>query len=188
MSLLNVLFRRVRINQASRYILDGSVICDIGCGVNAEFLRFVDGKIMKGIGIDSRIEDAKFRNIELIKFDLEKSDKLELSDDQFDHVLLLATLEHVRCPEKILKEAYRILKLNGSLIATSPAPQSEKIIKLLLSTPFFDDSEEASKHKSYFSGKALKGMVLNAGFVEVFLKKFELGFNSIVVGYKRNKA
>jgi ubiquinone/menaquinone biosynthesis C-methylase UbiE len=184
MSLLNVLFRRERIKQASRYVLDDSVICDIGCGINAEFLRVVKNKIKMGIGIDYQIEDTTFENIELIKLNFEESNKLRFSDGQFDHVVLVATLEHLMHPENVLKETYRILKPKGSLVVTSPAPQCKYILKLLLLTPFFNDSEEASKHKNYFSGKALKRMLLNSGFGEVILKKFELGFNNIVVGYK----
>ncbi len=187
MSLLNVLFRRERIKQASRYILDDSVVCDIGCGINAEFLLSVEHRIRKGIGIDFRIKNTKFRNIELLKFDLEKPSKLEFNDNQFDHVVLLAILEHLRRPEMIVKEAYRILAPGGSLIVTSPVPLSKNILRLLLLTPFFDDEEEASKHKGYFSGKALKEIFLDAGFVNITFKKFEFGFNSIVAGYKQSK-
>lgn len=44
----------------------------------------------------------------------------ELLDEIYDVFLLIETLEHVRNPDKVLAEAYRILKPNGTGLITMP--------------------------------------------------------------------
>jgi ubiquinone/menaquinone biosynthesis C-methylase UbiE len=45
-------------------------------------------------------------------------DKLPFSSDEFDNVVMLDVLEHLYFPEKLLKEAKRVLKPKGLLVLT----------------------------------------------------------------------
>lgn len=47
-------------------------------------------------------------------------EKIPVEDGSFDMVLLTEVLEHLERPEVALKEAHRVLKRNGQIIATMP--------------------------------------------------------------------
>ena len=49
----------------------------------------------------------------------------------FDHVVMLAVLEHLTEPEKVLREAHRILAPGGSLIMTWPSAMVDPILDML---------------------------------------------------------
>jgi ubiquinone/menaquinone biosynthesis C-methylase UbiE len=96
-------------------------IIDLGCGEGTRLSKFCkDGKECVGVDISTKaINLAKetYPEIKFIKADLEK---LPFKDSSFDLAYSAFVLEHTRKPEKVLKEASRILKNKAILVLIAP--------------------------------------------------------------------
>lgn len=118
-------------------IQDKEIILDIGCGTGRSCLFFADD-VDNIIGIDASPKMINIANnkkerlgISNIKFLIENAEKLSFQDDFFDSVILCGTLAEVENPEKILREAYRVLKKDGIII----------IVEINWEKAFKDDSK-----------------------------------------------
>lgn len=185
MPLLNNLFRTIRLAKAKKYIRNNTDVLDIGSGLDARLLLEVSGRISTGIGLDYRTRKFKNRKIEVRRYIVK--DKLPFKDSTFDHVVMLAMIEHLKHPRKIMKECHRVLKINGSVIITCPSPAADTILEILLKLripSLFSDEEEASKHETCFSAPQLENLAKKIGFRKIEVERFELGLNTLLVAYK----
>lgn len=180
--LLEPLFRLIRIRMIQDYIPKNCVLCDIGCGFNATFLRDISRNIKCGYGFDKKIENTEFKNI--IIRNLEISDKIPLDDESVNCVTLLAVVEHLDDPQKILTEAYRILKQNGILLLTTPSPKSKPLLEFLSYRLHIVSPVEIHDHKHYYSNEELQELMEKTGFQHMLVSNFEFGFNTRAIGYK----
>jgi len=92
---------------------------------------------------------------------------LPLSSDLFNIAVATAIIEHLPEPDKMLKEAKRVLKPNGLLIMTSPDPFWEKVATIV-------GHLQKEQHHRVMNLKALVSLVENAGFEVLEQKKFML--------------
>ncbi len=95
-------------------------ILDVGCGSggNIEFLS----QFGKVYGVDKSslaINYCKKRGFKNVS--QADATKLPFKEKQFDIVLLLDVLEHIKDDKRALQEARRVLKDNGLIILTAPA-------------------------------------------------------------------
>src|ERR1700686_4638958 len=109
-----VAWRRFR--AAAPHIGVRSTVCDLGCGAGAPFLNHIESRLISGTGLDEHVGKSPRDNILVVHADITAS--LPLESAQFDHVTMLAVLEHLAEPARVLAEAYRILRPAGSLIMT----------------------------------------------------------------------
>ena len=182
-AILNFIFKEIRIRKAVKHIKDNSMVLDIGSGLDAKMLLMLEPRIKKGIGLDYRASKFKSRKIAVKKFIVK--DRLPYRQNSFDHITMLAMIEHLKHPEKIAKECHRILRKGGSLIITCPTPRADRLLHVLLKIPLvFSDEEEATKHEKCFRSDELGSLLANAGFKKVMIKPFELGLNTLAVAYK----
>lgn len=97
----------------------GQRILDVGCGPEdlARYLRKTSNQI---VGIDRRIEksDDPVRVLDIEK-DLDADFNLDFGRE-FDYILFLDVLEHLREPEKTLAKARDYLKKDGRIIVSLP--------------------------------------------------------------------
>jgi len=82
-----------------------------------------------GVGLDEHVAPSSDTKIAVIEADITRP--LPLPDELFDHVTLLAVLEHLGNPEPVLREAHRILRCGGSLIMTWPSAAVDPILEVL---------------------------------------------------------
>jgi ubiquinone/menaquinone biosynthesis C-methylase UbiE len=180
--LLTPLQRILRIRKIVKYIPDNCVLCDVGCGAKAFFLKSISSRITRGIGITLKVTARDYDdNIRLLEHNIEKT--LPLKSEIFDCVTLLAVIEHLDYPSFILEECYRILKSEGVLILTTPTPQAKPVLEFLSKLGILSRNAVAD-HKHYFSGEEIKDILERVGFRRIKTETFQFNLNNLVIAYK----
>lgn len=187
--LLEVFLAKKRANTANKLIkgkLKKGRVLDIGCGSFPYFLVSTDFK--EKHGIDGHIDRAgfKLKDVTLKKMNVEK-DKIPYKTNYFDVVVMLAVFEHIH-PEKltsVLSEVKRVLKKNGTLILTTPAPWAVPVL-WLFSRVGLISKLEIDDHKPLSSPKKIREFLKRGGFEKRKIRQgfFESGFNIWVTAKK----
>jgi 2-polyprenyl-3-methyl-5-hydroxy-6-metoxy-1,4-benzoquinol methylase len=174
-----------------RKYLHGDIL-DIGCGDAQITNYFKDNAINSYMGIDSDDElirelknkySERNKTYRFIALDCEEG---QLPHEQeFDVILMLAFLEHVKNPENIISQSRGMLKENGSLVITTPTIWGDRILKLLLKTLNPKEKDSVKKpHITIWNKLSLKQTLEQLGFSIDKYFKFELGANQIVIASK----
>jgi len=174
----------MRFNKVKKHIPKDSVVCDIGCGSEAYFLKNISGLIKNGVGLDKDIKEYKDSKIELRN--LEVFEKIPLEDEKFDVITMMAALEHLDFPQEVLKESFRLLKRGGKLIMTTPTPLAKSVLEILAFKLRLINGESIREHKNYFWPKKTEKILLAAGFKKENIKSyfFEFFLNSLIIAKK----
>lgn len=98
---LEPLLRWMRLRRVMHHIPTDSILLDVGCGRAAAFLKAISPYIRQGIGVDFKVENSRFNNIETTQLRLENY--LPFEDSKFNVVTMLAVLEHIKNYQQILK-------------------------------------------------------------------------------------
>ncbi|MFH1593969.1 MAG: class I SAM-dependent methyltransferase [Candidatus Omnitrophota bacterium] len=154
-TLIIPLTRWLRAINAERYMKPARRHLDIGCG-DGYFLR--RSKCKERFGLDRLWGD-------------EVKDKLNFSDNYFDYVTLLAVIEHIGSPQKLISEIARVLKPNGILIITTPLKTAEGLMKMYA-------KEIETNHVFYCDLPKMEDLV-KQDFVIQDYHRFLFGFNQI---------
>lgn len=180
--LLEPLFRKMRLNKVMPWLPQNIVVCDIGCGFEAQFLRSISSVIKKGYGFDRKVKTNQEKNLEIQQYDLMNS--LPLPDKSVDCVTLIAVLEHLSNVEDLFSEINRICHQGSRIIITTPTPSSQKILEFLSFRLGIVSPEEIADHKHYWSLPEIQALLERYNFRILKKCKFSLGLNSLVVGEK----
>lgn len=171
--------------KAKDFIRDKKIILEIGCGARASSLRklakFNDKKL---IGIDPRINENIPLSDNFVLINKKVIDKIDLADNSVEGVMMLAVLEHLDRPQKVMDEIYRILTPGGLLCLTTPTPFAKNILEFLVFVRLLD-KEQVAEHKNYFNRENLKEMARQAGFAKTKHHYFQMGCNNFFVAYKQ---
>lgn len=170
---------RMRFRAAYPHIRTSSKVCDLGCGLDAAFLEFASDKIASGVGVDDQVEDGTRGRWKRIRADLTLP--LPFADGEFDHVVMLAVLEHLAEPERVLPEAYRVIAPGGSLIMTWPSSMVDPILKVLHTLRLISDEMESDEHQKRIPVESLQEMLRKIGFQKFLHRRFEFGLNNLMV-------
>jgi SAM-dependent methyltransferase len=170
---------RLRFRAAYGHIRVGSRVCDLGCGLEAAFLNYAGDRISEGVGVDDQVADGMRGRWQCVHADI--SEVLPLSSGQFDHVVMLAVLEHLVKPEPVLREAHRILVPGGSLILTWPSALVDPILGVLHGLGMVSDEMESDEHKKRIPVEVLQYMLQRIGFRQFAHRRFEFGLNHLMV-------
>ena len=153
----------LRYRKIDRYVPDGGVICDIGCGRDAAFLRRHSGKIKAGHGFDFRQSDHTEGNITLWN-NSDMAGLVPLSDGSCDAVFLVAVLEHLDDPNAIFEEAARVLKHGGKFVLTTPTRIAKPILETMAFRLHIINEDEIREHKHYYNKAEIESLYRNYGF------------------------
>ena len=178
---LDNIIASIRYGKVKKYIPKDGIIVDIGCGQKGDFLMRSKKKIRKGYGIDLKIDSKTIDNIEFIN-NVEMK-KFPIKKESIDVVFLNAVLEHLHDPRKILKDCLKLLKPNGLIVLTTPAPCSKLLLEFMAYKLHIINELEIQDHVHYYSKKDIKKLVKKLSNKAKLIKyrKFELGLNSIIV-------
>jgi ubiquinone/menaquinone biosynthesis C-methylase UbiE len=155
-------------------------ILDLGCGTG--YRTYVLSKkrdtIVTGVDISKKnikVAKKKYPKVDFRKMNVEK---LRFERNFFDKVYAVDVLEHVDNLEAVLKEAARVTKKNGKLLAEIPSEKSEKW--LLSKRPTF---HKEIHHVRIFKDKDLENKLANYSFKIIkkknknFLQHLELYYS-----------
>jgi SAM-dependent methyltransferase len=170
---------RMRFRAARPHVRAGARVCDLGCGLDAAFLDYAADKIASGVGVDDQVEDGERGRWRRVRADITKP--LPLQSGQFDHVVMLAVLEHLVQPESVLREVHRILAPGGSLILTWPSSMVDPILDVLHRLRLVSDEMESDEHQKRIPASALEAMLRKIGFQKFLHRRFEFGLNNLMV-------
>ena len=177
--LLETFLARMRAKMADRLIplsYRKGRILDIGCGTYPFALLNID--FSEKYGLDKIIKTNCYnkpqcQGITLINYDIEKEDSIPFKSSFFDAVIMLAVIEHLESERliKILKEIYRVLKIGGIYVLTTPAPWTDNLLKFMSKLRLVSP-EEIEEHKLLYSHQKLSFLLQKAGFAQ---EKIKLG-------------
>jgi SAM-dependent methyltransferase len=173
---------RMRFRAAYPHIRKGARVCDLGCGLDAAFLDYAGERIANGVGVDDQVRGGIGGRWRRVRADIRAA--LPLESAQFDHVVMLAVLEHLAEPEPVLREAYRILAPGGSLILTWPSAMVDPILKVLHRLRFVSDEMESDEHQKRIPAGELQKILERIGFEKFLHRRFELGLNNLLVAFR----
>lgn len=177
---LELVLQRLRFNKAAKYIPKNCQLLDLGCGYHGNFLKFMSMQIKNGVGYDVFVSPQKISaNIILKKTNINKW--VYIKSSRFDCITALAVLEHLRKPEKMLRNAHHALRKGGTFILTTPLPKSKAVLELLSFRLGVISHDEIKDHKKYYDKKEVKDLLIREGFKIVRIQPFGLGFNILVV-------
>lgn len=181
---LDRFFRYLRFRRIKPFIKKGSVVYDIGCGSDAWFLRTISPRIKTGIGVDKKISEQMFGNIEIKNLFID--DILPGEDGSADVVTMMAVFEHMQNPTTVLKEIHRLLKPGGFLLVTVPTFYAKPVLEILAFWLHIIDEEEIRDHKRYLGKAELKKMFSDADFKadNIKVRYFEGCFNLLGIAKK----
>ncbi len=158
----------------------GGCIVDIGCGLVPYFLLHT--VFCQKIGVDKIVRDVPApmlsgQDLILISHDIERTEHLPLKSNLCDVVVLLAVIEHIESERVVplLHETWRILKDRGTLILTTPASWTDRLLRIMAKLGLVSPVEIA-EHKNVYNRKRLlevMGQVfdsseIRAGYFEFF--------------------
>jgi len=174
--ILEVFLAKQRASKANSFISKNQrkgKILDIGCGSYPYFLIFTKFENKYGLDPSLKISEISEKNLNLRVFDVTKK-ILPFTDNYFDVVTMLAVFEHIEHDKLnfILKEIKRVLKKEGKLIITTPAPWADKLLHFMANFGLIS-AEEIHEHKHNHSKEKIESILAEAGFEK---RKIRCGF------------
>ncbi len=171
-----------RFRAARPYVRRHARVCDLGCGLRSHFLRWLGPHISLGVGLDVQVSGAEARAQRVVVSDITRG--LPIRSGQFDHVVMLAVLEHLAEPEGVLREAYRILAPGGSLIMTWPNAAVDPVLHVFRRLGIVSPEMESDKHERRVPPEELRAMLREILFEVAVHRTFECRLNNLLVAYK----
>jgi SAM-dependent methyltransferase len=173
---------KMRFRAAYPHIRNGSRVCDLGCGLEAAFLEYAADRIAFGAGVDDQLDEDVGGRWQRVHADLRAP--LPFPAEHFDHVVMLAVLEHLTEPEQVLREALRVLAPGGSLIMTWPSSVVDLILGVMRKLRLISDEMESDEHQKRIPVEVLQKMLEKSGFRRFLYTRFEFGLNNLLVATK----
>lgn len=171
-----------RTRLAARFVTGGSVL-DAGCNI-AELADAIPPNVdYFGLEVVPEIVELARRLHPDRRFalcDLEQAWPEEVTERRFDHVVLLAVLEHLKRPAAVLRQARAVLAPGGTIILTTPHPRARRLHGLGARLGLFSrDADE--EHEQFLDRDALAALALSAGLTLGHYRGFLFGLNQLAV-------
>lgn len=151
-----------------------SPILDIGCGFGEFAEVFFEKPVDFGLDIDYREIIHAMKTGKYINYTLADARHMPYDNNYFQTVLSISTFEHIQNPEKVLNEAYRVLRPGGKFVATIVidslnnyiyfGPLFKKIGLKKLGKFYTDKYNQVFKHITLRSRKRWEKDIQKAGF------------------------
>ncbi len=167
-------------------------VLDIGCG-SGHLAQHI-GKGQRYVGVDvneDQIHSLRHKYIDNSAYafwaaDVDEDTVADLAafDATFNTVSLLAVIEHLRDPGRLLSLLHEVLQDGGHLLITTPTSIGDRIGHFISAT-ISGRKEFPYPHVRIYDRASLTALTDETGFVVVCYKKFELGTNQLIVCSKK---
>jgi SAM-dependent methyltransferase len=179
--LLEPWLARLRARRADRLIperLRGGRILDVGCGSSPYFLAHT--YFAQKFAVDQLPPSAGLTGIAWHQLDLNRAPALPFEDGYFAVTTLLAVAEHLdpAALERLFGECRRVLAPGGRLVLTTPASESDRLLRWMARLGLVS-AEEIAEHVWCYPPALIGWYFGRAGFEidKVQVGRFELGLN-----------
>jgi 2-polyprenyl-3-methyl-5-hydroxy-6-metoxy-1,4-benzoquinol methylase len=155
------------------HVASGQRVLDLGSGDGAfaaELLGAGCAVTMADVA-DEALRRARGRAPGAEAVELDEGAALPFAEDAFDVVWAGEVLEHVADVVGLLAEVRRVLRWGGLLLATTPWHG-----RLVVATDRHFDPR--SDHLRFFSARTLRGVLADAGFVDVAVRRAGRGLHA----------
>ena len=159
------------------YVNRNSRVCDLGCGLEASFLQRSRNRIAWGVGLDYQFNPPLCQNLSVVLANI--TSPLPLKSARFDHVIMLAVLEHLPQPDAVMCEVFRILAPGGSLIMTWPSAAVDPLLDFIVSHEM-----ESQDHQPRIAVPNMQARLRQIGFTGFHHQTFQFGLNNLMVAHK----
>jgi 2-polyprenyl-3-methyl-5-hydroxy-6-metoxy-1,4-benzoquinol methylase len=179
--LLSGYLRRKRKEQVMPLFRQASRILDLGCGVFVWEGIVAEFQYYLGLDIEPEIVEYNRKHFPDHDFDLigmGQPDFEELPGD-FDLVVMLASIEHIRNPERTLAALKEKLGPGGKVVLTTPAPWGEIILEAGAMVNIF--ASDKHQHEDLLGKKDLGKLAVKAGFQMTHYARFLFFQNQLAV-------
>lgn len=172
-------------NALVRSHVRGNVL-DIGCGPAsiAEFLdpcqKYVGIEVQEGYITYLR---SRFPQHTFLRRDVDR-EPLALGNLRFDTVLMIAVVEHLASPERVIEDARNYMKPDSQLLITTPTALGSSAHRLGARLGLFAP-EAVADHKCVYSRPSLSDLLERCGMQIVAHTHFELGANQLCISTPR---
>lgn len=104
---------------------------------------------------------------------------LPFENESFEVVTMLAVIEHLNYPIKMLKEIHRVLTPNGILLLTAPSHIAKPILEFLSYKLKIVSEAEIRDHKRYYNKRDLSESIAKVKGLEMLTHSyFQCGMNN----------
>jgi len=171
--LLSPILARWRVAKARPY-LTGRRTLDYGCG-NGGLALFCPADKYFGVDISpAAVETARALHPDYT-FEVELP-----RDGAFDVAVMLAVLEHVPNPARLVADILRRLEPGGLLVATTPSPRAHAVHEFGARLGLFS-ADAAEQHETFLDKPRITDIVKQSGGRLVKFERFMFGLNQLFV-------
>lgn len=179
LGVLSGYLRTQRMKQAAHLVISNDRILDLACN-DGRLLEMLPHNISY-VGIDIQeyaIKQAQTRypQHQFIVADLTQAPNIE--QQQFDVIIMLAFLEHIKNPAQLLQMYSNYLAPNGQIIITTPAPYGRRLHDWGAKIGLFS-KEAAEEHEAFLDKQVLSEIASQANLGLITYKRFLFGFNQL---------
>jgi 2-polyprenyl-3-methyl-5-hydroxy-6-metoxy-1,4-benzoquinol methylase len=172
--LLSPFLKRYRLNSIRCYS-KGNVL-DFGCGSGSaiDYIEFDSY-----LGYDSDHESIIYAKSNYPKFDFTEHIDI-LSGKIYDTILLIALIEHIKDPIRLVNFLESISSNTTSILITTPNPYFRFFYKIGAHLGLFSKSAE-KEHFKYYNRKDISLLFNKVGMEVIFFKYFLFGANQLFI-------
>jgi cyclopropane fatty-acyl-phospholipid synthase-like methyltransferase len=183
--ILEPILRRFRLGKVVSWLGPRDKVIDVGCGWNADTVRFVAPQVGSVVGIDKKVHASGLpanARVQTQSF----TTGWDVPENHFDSALFLAVIEHLDEADSrhVLTEIRKTLKPGGQLLLTTPTPRGKLVLEFLSYKLGIVSEAEIRDHKIYYDRELLTRRLTETGFEIVAYRTFQLGMNSFCVARK----
>jgi 2-polyprenyl-3-methyl-5-hydroxy-6-metoxy-1,4-benzoquinol methylase len=151
------------------HVRGGERVLDLGCGDGA----FAAELVARGCSVtavdvaEEAIRRARARVLGADVRQIEEGAPLPFAEDAFDVVWAGEVLEHVADVTGLLAEVRRVLRWDGTLLATTPYHGRVSVAVLALRGRLEEHFDPRADHLRFFTARSLREVLEEAGFRRV---------------------